>query len=619
MSKRRRRTISRRLWWLAGAVACAALGLCMLPSAALAQGMGVFDPSGVSQISAQADGFFNTAQGWAQRLFTGLFVIELTILGVQGILFRDNLAEFMASFGLKVFAAGFFMWLIVNAQTFLVPIRDGFKHAGQSLGGSGDATPFALAGEGLLAATGFYTASMIGHSSDYAYSWIPDIYGALTAIVGQTGLGSSYAQGHQTFGLMMQGIGLMMIMASAGVIIQTALVTIESAIVMGAGVMFLGFSGTRFTMPFSQGYLQYAINVGVKLFTLYIVVGLCQNLMPGILAASAITMALGLVPAGLGSEMAVPVAAWAAMQMMVVSALIWAIPNFAGSFLSGTSSLGAGAIMGQFSNALQSMQQMRYAGALQNQFQNQHTSLRSESAQSAVAMLGVHHGAEAPNAAVSTELAAQPGQQSTTSVVNEQSTIAGSPTYAGVTGVPGQNAIGFASTGSQQPPPIRGASITGSSTVYSTGGNDYSFDGEQTSSTPAYTTPPLSSNGSVNAAFAPPPSAPVNHDLPRHGVGAIASNQTPESIRVMKADEFRDRIVQTDWKGLDPSVQQAILDDPEKRRIALEHYQGVLDGEGVQQEYASMMGMGGLRGFMTPPPEAPVGGVQIRLNNPDKL
>ena len=618
MSTQRRRAISRRLWWLAGAVACAALGLCMLPSAALAQGMGVFDPSGVSQISAQADGFFATAQGWAQGLFTGLFVIELTILGVQGILFRDNLAEFMASFGLKVFAAGFFMWLIVNAQTFLVPIRDGFKHAGQSLGGSGDATPFALAGEGLLAATGFYTASMIGHSSDYAYSWIPDIYGVLTGIVGQTGLGSSYAQGHQTFGLMMQGIGLMMIMASAGVIIQTALVTIESAIVMGAGVMFLGFSGTRFTMPFSQGYLQYAINVGVKLFTLYIVVGLCQNLMPGILAASAITMALGLVPAGLGSEMAVPVAAWAAMQMMVVSALVWAIPNFAGSFLSGTSSLGAGAIMGQFSNALQSMQQMRYAGALQNQFQNQHTSLRSESAQSAVAMLGVHHGAEAPNAAVSTELAAQPGaqsgQQSTTSVVNEQSTIAGQGSFGTMTGAPGQTAIGYASMRSQQPPQIRGASVTGGSTAYSTGGDDYS---DRTTSTPAYA--PVSTNGSVNAMYGAPPASSLSDDHPRTRAGALNASTEPDQVRAMQVDEFRERIGQTNWNDLNDNTKRAILADDQKREIALEHYQGILDGEEVQQQYASMMGIGGLRGFMTPPPEAPVGGVQIRLSNPDKL
>ena len=55
--------------------------------------------------------------------------------------------------------------------------------------------------------------------------------------------------------------------------ISLALALIESYIVLGAGVIFLAFGASRWTMPFAEKYISYAVGVGVKLFAFYLVLG----------------------------------------------------------------------------------------------------------------------------------------------------------------------------------------------------------------------------------------------------------------------------------------------------------------------------------------------------------
>ncbi len=47
----------------------------------------------------------------------------------------------------------------------------------------------------------------------------------------------------------------------------------ESFIVMGAGILLIGFSGSRWTKFFTERYLSYVASVGVKLFVLYLIMG----------------------------------------------------------------------------------------------------------------------------------------------------------------------------------------------------------------------------------------------------------------------------------------------------------------------------------------------------------
>ncbi|MHB1490445.1 MAG: P-type conjugative transfer protein TrbL, partial [Cellulomonas sp.] len=56
--------------------------------------------------------------------------------------------------------------------------------------------------------------------------------------------------------------------------IALSLALIESYIILGAGVVFLAFGASRWTMPFAEKYISYAVGVGVKLFAFYLVLGI---------------------------------------------------------------------------------------------------------------------------------------------------------------------------------------------------------------------------------------------------------------------------------------------------------------------------------------------------------
>ena len=48
---------------------------------------------------------------------------------------------------------------------------------------------------------------------------------------------------------------------------------VESYVVVGAGFIFLGFGGSRWTAPYVERYIALAVAVGVKIMVLYLLIG----------------------------------------------------------------------------------------------------------------------------------------------------------------------------------------------------------------------------------------------------------------------------------------------------------------------------------------------------------
>src|SRR6266852_4299016 len=65
-----------------------------------------------------------------------------------------------------------------------------------------------------------------------------------------------------------------LIVALAYVVIAAQLVLIESYVVLGGGVLFLGFAAFRGTAGFADSLIAYTFGVGIKVFLLYLIVGL---------------------------------------------------------------------------------------------------------------------------------------------------------------------------------------------------------------------------------------------------------------------------------------------------------------------------------------------------------
>src|SRR5439155_659171 len=53
---------------------------------------------------------------------------------------------------------------------------------------------------------------------------------------------------------------------------------LQSFIVIGAGILFIGSSGARWTKFFTERYLSYVASVGVKLFVLYLIMGVGMSI-----------------------------------------------------------------------------------------------------------------------------------------------------------------------------------------------------------------------------------------------------------------------------------------------------------------------------------------------------
>jgi type IV secretion system protein TrbL len=70
------------------------------------------------------------------------------------------------------------------------------------------------------------------------------------------------------------GVASVFIILGYGLIAVQLLITlVESYLIIGGGALMLGFSGSRWTHNLSEKYFGYAISVGVKLFTIYLIIG----------------------------------------------------------------------------------------------------------------------------------------------------------------------------------------------------------------------------------------------------------------------------------------------------------------------------------------------------------
>src|SRR5438093_7397245 len=76
------------------------------------------------------------------------------------------------------------------------------------------------------------------------------------------------------FARLIAGItAIVVVIAFAIIAAQLLVVLVEGFIVIGAGILFLGFAGSRWTKFFTERYLSYLASVGVKLFVLYLIMG----------------------------------------------------------------------------------------------------------------------------------------------------------------------------------------------------------------------------------------------------------------------------------------------------------------------------------------------------------
>lgn len=247
--------MSRRSFiWRSSAIAMVAIGL--IATFALAQA-----PATSPQEAPVLDGIRQTyqtaARGWlprlvpvAQRLFVVLAGIEFALSGAVWALRRESVDEVAGKFLLKFTLVAFLLALITSFQYWIPPLVNGFAAAGErAIGQSTTVSPsdvIDIGRENAMLIMKSLRVSVILQDPAMA------IYGALSAFI--------------------------LALAFMAVAAQLTLVIIESYIVLGAGVLFLGFAAFRGTASFAENLIAYALHVGVKIFFLYLIVGIGTDL-----------------------------------------------------------------------------------------------------------------------------------------------------------------------------------------------------------------------------------------------------------------------------------------------------------------------------------------------------
>ena len=117
------------------------------------------------------------------------------------------------------------------------------------------------------------------------------------------------------------------------------LALVESYIVISAGVLFMGFGGSRWTKDFAAKIIVYALSVGAKLFVLQLIVGLGQQIFNTLLQNYQANTSDLLVSVG---------------SAIVMLALVKIIPDLIQGLINGVSIGGGGVLIGTGTGAASS-------------------------------------------------------------------------------------------------------------------------------------------------------------------------------------------------------------------------------------------------------------------------
>ena len=251
---------------------------------------GIFDSIGGAYASATAS-WLGTLQPLAQRLFLLLATIELIWSGIWWAHARRHEEVVLSRILKKVVTLMFLFTVLLLAPTWIPTIIGSFVRAGQLASGFDSLDPSTVVQVGIDIAIAMFDSidSVLALLKAPWWLFIAPIFVIFSFTV------------------------------IAGVLLMTL---IESYVVIGGGILLLGFAGSRWTVSFAEGYLVYAVRVGVKLFVLYLLIGIGMSL-PQTWIQSA-SFSLWPNPRAFFEVMG---------GAMIFAMIIWRVPEFAASML----------------------------------------------------------------------------------------------------------------------------------------------------------------------------------------------------------------------------------------------------------------------------------------------
>jgi len=305
------------------------LSALVIATGALAYGQSPAPQSGPSDLldvyKNATTTWVSTAFGYANKLFGLLAFIDFTWAMIVLFLEGQEMQGWIAGFLKKFMTISFFYALLINQSTWFPAIINSFVQIGQQAGGvSGYLNPSTILWTGVQI-SGAILAACLPNAAAGA-----TVGGVLGVIV--PGAGAALTAASLIPALVALFCALLIFLAYVVITLTFIMATVESYVVMSAGLIFLGFGASRWTVPYTERYISLVVSTGVRLMVLYMIIGLGQTL-SNTWVQEASQMPLS--TAGLQSLFGL------LASVIVFMALAWQVPKLAGSILQGSLQMGS--------------------------------------------------------------------------------------------------------------------------------------------------------------------------------------------------------------------------------------------------------------------------------------
>ena len=258
----------------------------------------------LDQYRSQRTNWFANVWPFANTLFGLLAVIEFAWSAAVMLLEKADLQSWTAALVRKIMWLGAFYALLVYGRWWIPAIVDSFEQIGQTASGSGPLSPSDVFVRGL---------NIAGALMDSA---------STSAFFTNTGVC-----------LALVFAAAISVLSFIAITIQFVVAMVESYIIVAAGIIFVGFGGSRWTAPYVERYIGLGVATGVKIMLLYLLIGSGMDL--------SLTW--------MDSAQAVGTAAKPAMSAfeimgasLIFMMLCWQIPKLFAAVLGGSPALSGG-------------------------------------------------------------------------------------------------------------------------------------------------------------------------------------------------------------------------------------------------------------------------------------
>jgi type IV secretion system protein TrbL len=244
---------------------------------------------------------------FANTLFALLAVIEFAWSAAVMALEKTDLQSWTSALIRKIMWLGAFYALLLYGRQWIPAIIDSFSQLGGSaagINGNQGLSPSDVFTQGLNIA-----AALLDAASSSAFFTNP---GTCLAVMFAAAL---------------------VVIAFIAVTIQYIVAVVESYLVVSAGVIFLGFGGSRWTTPYVERYIGLGVSTGVKIMILYMLIGVAMSLSGGWLNEAA----------GIGTSPNPSMTGFDVMgAALIFMMLCWQVPKLFAAVLGGSPALSGG-------------------------------------------------------------------------------------------------------------------------------------------------------------------------------------------------------------------------------------------------------------------------------------